>query len=529
MDELDAKSDVLGFKKDPQKNESLGGSEAVAKASNAGESTKETRRSFDLDIEVSHRETSKQPPRRESLWDMYKKYTNPYEYIHTMIPQRKHSVCKLRPLSRAFYKMVEILHQFPQLIVPVRSVTVPSMTVPPVTHLRSFHLAEGPGGFIEAVAKMRGGSVDATRDVYVGMTLMDPSNQTYSIPAWKKSETFLRDHPQVQIEKGADGTGDLLVADNFKYLYETYGGSMDLVTGDGGFDFSTDFDHQEINILPLLYAQIACGTCMLKKGGSLVLKIFDLFTTPTLDLLALLSSLYDHVSIVKPVTSRYANSEKYVVCTGFRMDTHELPALFDVLYRNFTPICPVKEIPLCDSSSVDKVVVPSETMISASYFYYDPRLGWAHNNTVVLPSSPPEAYTSFPASSPKSTKGTGLRPPSLAPLGSYPKYMHRMLAVNMVPCTFIHAVSEYNTIMVQQQIENIHFTMNLIREHEKEYILPGRVSDLVCSQRSVGMTTATVVRREVGMTRKIQMMLRNHMQKCVQWCIKHRMPYHNLP
>jgi 23S rRNA U2552 (ribose-2'-O)-methylase RlmE/FtsJ len=482
MDELDAKSD-------------------------ASDNAPETKESRSRDIEVSRRETSKQPPRRESLWDMYKKYTNPYEYIHTMIPQRKHSVCKLRPLSRAFYKMVEILHQFPQLIVPVRSVTVPY-----VTHLRSFHLAEGPGGFIEAVAKMRGGSVDATRDVYVGMTLMDPSNQTYSIPAWKKSETFLRDHPQVQIEKGADGTGDLLVADNFKYLYETYGGSMDLVTGDGGFDFSTDFDHQEINILPLLYAQIACGTCMLKKGGSLVLKIFDLFTTPTLDLLALLSSLYDHVSIVKPVTSRYANSEKYVVCTGFRMDTHELPALFDVLYRNFTTICPVKEVPLCDPSSVDNKmkmqggaqVVPSETMISASYFYYDPRLGWAHNNTVILP------------------------PPFLAPI-VYPKYMHRMLAVNMVPCTFIHAVAEYNTIMVQQQIENIHFTMNLIREYKKEDLLPGRVSDLVCSQRSVGMTTATVVRREVGMTRKIQMMLRNHMQKCVQWCIKHRMPYHNLP
>ena len=45
-----------------------------------------------------------------------------------------------------------------------------------------------------------------------------------------------------------------------------------------------------------------------------------------------------------------------------------------------------------------------------------------------------------------------------------PTYIHRMLTTHTVPCSFVYAVSEYNTIMVQQQIENIHFTMNLIRE-----------------------------------------------------------------
>ena len=37
----------------------------------------------------------------------------------------------------------------------------------------------------------------------------------------------------------------------------------------------------------------------------------------TLDMLALLSSLYDKVYITKPQTSRYANSEKYVVCKNY--------------------------------------------------------------------------------------------------------------------------------------------------------------------------------------------------------------------
>ena len=38
-------------------------------------------------------------------WDIFKKYTNNYEYIHTLIPNTKFSVCKLKPLSRSFYKI----------------------------------------------------------------------------------------------------------------------------------------------------------------------------------------------------------------------------------------------------------------------------------------------------------------------------------------------------------------------------------------------------------------------------------------
>ena len=42
-------------------------------------------------------------------WDYIKKYTNPYEFIHTNHSRTaKHSVSKLKPLSRSFYKMIEI-------------------------------------------------------------------------------------------------------------------------------------------------------------------------------------------------------------------------------------------------------------------------------------------------------------------------------------------------------------------------------------------------------------------------------------
>jgi 23S rRNA U2552 (ribose-2'-O)-methylase RlmE/FtsJ len=256
---------------------------------------------------------------REKEWDIYKKYTNNYEYIHTIIQHKKKPVSKYKPLSRSYFKMVEMVHEL-QLLQMKSCPAKPTSTFtktpeyvnvlsPPI---QTFHLAEGPGGFIEAVVNMR----KNPHDTYYGMTILDEQND-YSIPAWKKSDYFLAANPNVVIEKGADGTGNILSIPNFEYCYTKYSSSMDFITADGGFDFSTDFNKQELNISRLLFAQIAYALIMQKHGGNFVLKIFDCFYAGTADLLFLLSSFYKTVYITKPQTSRTGNSEKYVVCKGF--------------------------------------------------------------------------------------------------------------------------------------------------------------------------------------------------------------------
>jgi 23S rRNA U2552 (ribose-2'-O)-methylase RlmE/FtsJ len=240
---------------------------------------------------------------KEKQWDIYKKYTNPYEYIHTTSPFKKKAVSKHKPLSRSFFKMVEIIQTFKmQFRGPIRT----------------FHLAEGPGGFIEAVRYLR----DNTEDIYVGMTLLDDKKNDSSIPAWKKSEWFLKSNPNVVLENGADGTGDILSFENFEYVVAKYPEKMDLITADGGFDFSIDFNQQEIFIGRLLFAQMAYAICMQKYKGKFVLKIFDCFMQHTVDILYILSSFYEKVYIMKPNTSRYANSERYIICIGFLYDSN---------------------------------------------------------------------------------------------------------------------------------------------------------------------------------------------------------------
>lgn len=267
-----------------------------------------------------------------SQWDVIKKYTNPYEYIHTMVSSSRNSVCKYKPISRSYFKMIEIVNTFHLLetFSPDYPTAAPELYLcPPPPGLsprapspetgagfRSFHLAEGPGGFIEAIANMRRNP----RDVYIGMTLIDDKNE--NVPGWKKSRAFLAKNPNIIIERGADGTGNILSLENLNYCCENYGSSMDFITGDGGFDFSLNFNEQEKVIIPLLFAQLCYAIIMQKRGGTFILKIFDCFMNSTVDIIYILCAFYKKVYIIKPQTSRYANSERYVVCMGFLHSTN---------------------------------------------------------------------------------------------------------------------------------------------------------------------------------------------------------------
>lgn len=238
---------------------------------------------------------------RQLEWCKIKKYTNSYEYIHTNIPNSKTSICKLKPLSRSFYKMIEISNLFGLF---------ESL---PKDKCKSFHFAEGPGGFIEAIAYHRNNA----KDQYLGMSLINDNNA--SIPGWKKSKHFLETNPTVSIWSGITHDGDMLKPENLKECYIQHSQTCDLVTGDGGFDFAIGYSHQEQLSLKLTFAQCAFALSCQKTGGNFCLKVFDTYTQASVDLLYILACVYEHVYIYKPNTSRSANSEKYIICKHFQL------------------------------------------------------------------------------------------------------------------------------------------------------------------------------------------------------------------
>ena len=233
-----------------------------------------------------------------SNWDYYKKITNPYEYIHTPVGEKNVSVCKYKPLSRSFFKMIEIINIF-NFFQNINS------------SIKSFHLAEGPGGFIEAFNYVRKNK----NDKYYGMTLISDDN---NIPSWKKSYSFINNNKNVILEYGKSKTGDLFLLDNLIYISENYKNNMDFITADGGFDFSIDFNKQEDMSLKLIFSQIIYALFLQKPGGTFVIKFFDIFKLKTVECIFLLSNFYENIYIYKPNTSRVANSEKYVICKKYK-------------------------------------------------------------------------------------------------------------------------------------------------------------------------------------------------------------------
>lgn len=237
------------------------------------------------------------------IWDRAKKFSNEYELIH--LPNKrnkKDSIALYEPLSRSYFKMWEMIIDYNLFEQDTDKLS---------TSLNICCLAEGPGGFIECVNNMR-----KKQDLILGITLK-PTNR--EVPGWKKSKSFLEKNPNVHITYGVDGTGDLYNLKNILYLQSCFSHKKyDLITADGGFDFSVDFNNQEKMSYRIIFCEIVSALAIQAKGGHFVCKIFDIHTELTTKFIWLLTKHYKEIIITKPKTSRPANSEKYIVCKSFK-------------------------------------------------------------------------------------------------------------------------------------------------------------------------------------------------------------------
>lgn len=68
----------------------------------------------------------------------------------------------------------------------------------------------------------------------------------------------------------------------------------------------------------ILLEQLLNAIQVQAKNGNLVIKVYESFTNLLVKYISMLSSLYDDVTIVKPLTSSFANMEKYIICQGFK-------------------------------------------------------------------------------------------------------------------------------------------------------------------------------------------------------------------
>ena len=120
---------------------------------------------------------------------------------------------------------------------------------------------------------------------------------------------------------GGDETGNLYTnSEAFSQEVKAkYPLGVDLAMGDGGFDVDQgDFDRQEFWSARLILTELLVSIMSLKSGGTFVCKIFDSVTKITADILYMSALCFEQIWSFKPISSRPANAERYLVCTNFK-------------------------------------------------------------------------------------------------------------------------------------------------------------------------------------------------------------------
>ena len=163
-----------------------------------------------------------------------------------------------------------------------------------------------------------------------------------------------------------------------------------------------------------------------KEHGTLILKISNINHKPILDILYILTTVYDNVSIMKPITSNILTNEKYVICRNFIVNNKNIND-YNKYYNNL------------------------------KYTYYLLCGKYANNTNLFIGSIINDENVSY---------------------------------------FFKTKVNNINILIIQQQIEIINHTFNLINNKNN------------CE--------------------KIKEILQSNLQKSIQFCKKYNLPYHTF-
>ncbi|EAT37194.1 AAEL010786-PA [Aedes aegypti] len=140
---------------------------------------------------------------------------------------------------------------------------------------------------------------------------------------------------------GANDEGNIFDPENVASFVEYVKSQTDrlgahLIMCDGGFFVKNNC--QEIISKQLYLCLVLLAVAVIRPGGNAILKVFDLYTSFSVGLVYILTKSYGKVSIVKPASSRPANSERYLVCQN-RLNRESLFARYlmsinQVLWEN---------------------------------------------------------------------------------------------------------------------------------------------------------------------------------------------------
>ena len=199
------------------------------------------------------------------------KIVNPYEYVFFTVPGSKYSVSKLKPNTNDFYDLLEIF------------ITLNILDTYNNKPIKSLHFSLD--------------NVDTTDCIEM-------------------------------LRENYDDDVIIKLNENDEEIYKTI--------NDLKFDIMFfNKVHNDINSYIINFIKFVMNILRYQEfGGTTIIKIDYIFHKPIIDLLYLLSSLFEKVYIIKPNTSNITTFEKYIVCKNFNGSAETKLELYKNNYYN---------------------------------------------------------------------------------------------------------------------------------------------------------------------------------------------------
>lgn len=205
-------------------------------------------------------------------------------------------------ITNAWMKCWEMIHTFDLV---------------PVDHPDTFTIfcnAEFPGAFVLALNHYIKTSTKTKKYEWFANSLWPGDGKGANKEIFKDSFKLYEKYPDHWLMNEKNG-GSVLDPKMIQIIEDRLADSVDLYTSDIGI--GAEFDEEEAEA-PLNLGQIICALKTLKRGGTMVCKMFLFFKPFNMSLLRLLCNVFEHFYVTKPIASRGGNSEIYIIGKGYK-------------------------------------------------------------------------------------------------------------------------------------------------------------------------------------------------------------------
>jgi len=210
----------------------------------------------------------------KNKWNFFRDLVNPYEFGN---------IDKTKYINRAYFKLHEIIKVFDLEKIANKNIDFSGV-------------CEFPCGFTKCILDN-----DVFSKSVINVNIMSNDDNK------PKLNNYYKQNINIDIV-------DITDKEQLKEVLKGKSHKSMLVTSDGGINENKEYSKKEVMHYRLKLCEIGTSLRLLDEGGVLVIKFFDFFTKPSIEMAYYLSFFFKEMYMYKPLTSRPTNSERYMIC-----------------------------------------------------------------------------------------------------------------------------------------------------------------------------------------------------------------------